>query len=159
MKTLYNIQNEYLELAQQLETGELTPELQESLIINREELAVKSEGYIGIIAKLESEIMMAKEYEQRAKDFRSRKESAVKSLKDRLLSAVILYGDQTIGVTELKTRKSESVDIINQDNIPNDFLVKKLSVTADKTAIKKALKAGFEVAGAVLVKNTNLVIK
>lgn len=159
MKSLYNIQNEYLELAQQLETGELTPELEESLAINIEELAIKSEGYLGIIAKLESEIIMAKEYEKRAKDFRTRKENAVKLLKDRLLSAVNLYGDQIIGVTEIKTRKSESVKIIDQESIPDDFLTKEVSITPDKVSIKKALKDGFNVPGVIIVQNKNLVIK
>lgn len=57
----------------------------------------------------------------------------------------------------LSYRKSDAVNVIDLDAVPDEF--KKVTIAADKTAIKKAIKEGTEVAGAELVVNQNLQIK
>lgn len=158
MKSLYNIQNEYLELAARLEEEELTPEMEELLTINKNELQVKCSSYIGVIAEFEAQVQMAKEAERRAKEFRARKEKVIENLKARLLDAVKLYGNQTIETVELKTRKSQSVQIIDESKIPAEFKTLEMQKVVNKVALKKALKDG-EVPGAIIVENQNLVIK
>lgn len=158
---LYNIQQEYLSLIQEIEEngGEITEDQENALAINQSDLEAKTENYIGLIAQLDSEVQMAKEMEKRAKEYARRKQAIIDRLKSNLLNAVKLYGNQTVGVTEIKTRKSESVQILNQEDIPDDFIVRKVTAQPDKTEIKRAIKAGLPVAGAVLVKNESLVIK
>ena len=64
--------------------------------------------------------------------------------------------------TDLATfslRKSESTDIENIEQISQEFITVKQTFVPDKTAIKKAIKEGREVAGAKVVTNYNLQIK
>lgn len=62
-----------------------------------------------------------------------------------------------VGTFKAGYRKSESVEIINLDVIPADFT--KVEIKADKTAIKKAIKAGEVVEGAEVRTNMNFYIK
>ena len=59
----------------------------------------------------------------------------------------------------LSLRSSESVNVIDKNAIPAEFMKTKTETTPDKTAIKKAIKAGAVVSGAELVKKNNLQIK
>lgn len=56
-------------------------------------------------------------------------------------------------------RTSEAVEILDEDLIPEEFLMIKTEYKPDKKAIKDELKVGGEVEGAVLVKRTSLQIK
>jgi len=58
---------------------------------------------------------------------------------------------------DIKWRKSEVVEILNADEIPNDYC--KIVREPSKSAIKTALKAGGAVAGATLVEKNNIQIK
>ena len=55
-------------------------------------------------------------------------------------------------------RKSQAVEISDIYKLDENYLRYK-EPEADKTAIKEALKAGKEVAGATLVENTSIIIK
>jgi hypothetical protein len=59
----------------------------------------------------------------------------------------------------LSFRKSESVEVDLVEALSNDFKITKTTVTADKTAIKKAIKQGENITGARLVEKLNLQIK
>ena len=56
-------------------------------------------------------------------------------------------------------RNTESVKVTNEMEIPKEFQKEKLSVQVDKVAIKKSLKEGKEVPGAMLVVKKLLSIK
>lgn len=58
----------------------------------------------------------------------------------------------------IKYRKSESVDIFDISKIAEKYLKHK-APEPDKVAIKKAIKAGEDVDGAILVQNQNIQIK
>lgn len=60
---------------------------------------------------------------------------------------------------KISYRKSESVEIINEEMIPQEFMKEKTTVAPDKTAIKEALKNWAEVPGATIKINSNLQIK
>lgn len=55
--------------------------------------------------------------------------------------------------------RSKSVDIVDETEIPLQFLRTKTTVEADKKAIGEKLKAGEEVPGAKLVENLNVRLK
>jgi predicted transcriptional regulator len=59
----------------------------------------------------------------------------------------------------LSLRSSESVEIMDDLAIPAEFMKIKTTTEPDKTAIKKAIKAGESVSGAVLITKNNLQIK
>lgn len=56
-------------------------------------------------------------------------------------------------------RSSESVNITDESAIPAEFIKTKTETAPDKTAIKKAIKAGAVVSGAELITKSNLQIK
>ena len=56
-------------------------------------------------------------------------------------------------------RKSTSVNIVNEEELPKDLLVEKVSISPDKKAIGELLKNGEVVSGAELVENKNIQIK
>jgi hypothetical protein len=56
-------------------------------------------------------------------------------------------------------RKTQSVQITDQDQIPDIYIRRKVVEEPDKVAIKEALKAGGEIAGAYLEERQSMTIK
>lgn len=84
-------------------------------------------------------------------------ENKIESLKKWL--AYALDGQDYKSVRASVTfRKSQAVEIADIYKLDENYLRYK-EPEADKTAIKEALKAGKEVAGATLVENTSVIIK
>lgn len=62
-------------------------------------------------------------------------------------------------LNKLSYRKSEAVILTNEELIPAEYKKEKLTISIDKTEIKKAIKAGTEVPGAEIETRNNLQIK
>lgn len=62
-------------------------------------------------------------------------------------------------INELSYRKSEAVIFTDEALIPAEYKKEKLTISVDKTEIKKAIKAGTEVPGAEIEVRQNLQIK
>ena len=114
---------------------------------------------IGLFIKnLSADIVELKAEEKALAERRKAKENKAEYLKNIL--AVSLGGKKfETAKIALTFRKSEQVKIVDEEKLPKDFLKVKVTVSADKTAIKKAIKSGQEVAGAELVEMQNLQIK
>lgn len=76
------------------------------------------------------------------------------------------YIQDALGGEKLKTprvsisyRTAEAVEIVDQDAIPEEYLTIRTEVKPDKKKIRDAIKDGGTIAGAELVKHTNLQIK
>ncbi len=85
------------------------------------------------------------------------------SLKDYLARNM-----QVAGITEIKAddgtfkasfRKSEAVVILDEAQIPAEFMRKAVKTEPDKTAIRKAIESGRQVAGAKIEGRKNLQIR
>lgn len=61
--------------------------------------------------------------------------------------------------SKISYRKSNSVDIIDINIIPKEYIKTKIEESPDKTAIKKAIDNGEEIKGAKVVTNYNLQVK
>ncbi|UJP64038.1 siphovirus Gp157 family protein [Mongoliitalea daihaiensis] len=159
--TLFQIQQEYLELMQLIEEkeGVLDEIDMAALMINEEELVEKSVNYIGVIRFCESEIKRAKEAKEQIDTFIKRKQAVIDRLSQNLLTTVKLVGPYEAGFHKIATRKSEEVIIEKPELIAEEFLNKKEVITVDKTKIKKAIKDGKEVKGAFINEKQNLAIK
>jgi len=160
---LYQIEQEYMMLADEIiaNEGELSPELENRLMINQDQLEAKGKGYGYIIKDIEAEIDAIDMEIKRLSAMKKSRSNAVDKLKTSLSDAMQLFD-----ITELKTptlkinfRKSESVEIENIALLDRDFIKVVTTETADKIAIKEAIKNGVEVTGAVLKQNLNLQIK
>jgi hypothetical protein len=160
-RSLFEIQTDLLSLFNAIEEaeGEITPEQEQQLTITRSELQLKGLNYVHFIKKLEQDLELAKVYEQQVKAFKTRKEKLIQRLKDTLLDAVELHGPIETEIFKIGTRKSESVEILSEGDLPMHYYNSKLVKTVDKVKIKEALKRGELVPGAELKQNNNLSIK
>jgi hypothetical protein len=163
MSNIYQITGEYQNLVRILteNEGELTPELETALAINKDELQAKGISYAFVIKTIESEIDIIDAEIKRLQGLKKVRVNATDRLKDTLTKAMELYE-----IDELKTpiikinfRKSESVEITDQTQLPPEYIMVKMEKVPMKIEIKKALKEGTEVPGAYLSINQNIQIK
>ena len=161
--SLYNIEQNYLTLVENLieNGGELTPELETELEITKQDLQNKGVCYGFIVKELEGNIDLIDLEIKRLNALKKPLVNSIDRLKNNLSQAM-----QMFEVTELKTpllkinfRKSESVEIEDIGLLDSNFIKTTITKTADKVAIKDAIKSGENVQGAVLVTNQNLQIK
>ena len=161
-KSLYIIKEEYLDLIIQIEQaeGELTPELESALTINKSELEVKSIAYVEVIKQRESFNARIDEEIKRLQAIKKSNDNLVLRLKNNLLNAVNMFGNFEAGFLKLSTRKSKSVEVnIDTNDLPKEFKSIKVTEAPDKTAIKKAIESGQEIEGCRIIENINLAIK
>jgi len=158
---LYEITRDALELASLLETEELTPELESALVINQEQLQAKAGNYAKVIANIQSDADAIETEIKRLKAMKESKERAITRLKDALRDAMLVSAIDKIEspLFKLALRRSEAVEVDMVEALPNAYQNVKNVVTADKVAIKEAIKRGENVYGARLVENFNLQIK
>lgn len=91
------------------------------------------------------------------------KKTALKNKEERLKN-MMLSALEVSGMDKIKTSlysfsvgKSEAVQVVNDDEIPRSFL--KISYSADKVKIKKAIKDGAAIDGCKLVENKSLRVR
>ena len=61
--------------------------------------------------------------------------------------------------SKISYRKSENVNVLNTNDIPEEYLKIKTETTIDKQKIKEVIKSGKEVSGCELVTNYNMQVK
>lgn len=71
-----------------------------------------------------------------------------------------LYGEKfETPRCKITWRKSEICNVLSMEEIPDEYKRTKVTVDADKTAIKKAIKAGMEIPGAEVIQKLNMTLK
>lgn len=158
---LYEITREAMELASLLETEELTPELEQALVINQDQLQAKANNYAKVIVNIQSDADAIDAEIKRLKAMKESKERAITRLKEAVKNAMLVSNIEKIEspLFKLSIRKSEAVEVDMLEGLPSEFVNIKNVVTPDKIAIKDAIKRGEFVLGARLVDNFNLQIK
>ncbi len=139
------------------ETGEILDE--EKLNELNMERAAKITNIVHFIKNLEAD---AEAFKKVADDFKSRKDSAEKKaaslrkyLENYMNGETFESEDKT---AKISYRKSEAVEVTDVWKLPMQYQKFK-DPEADKTELKKALKAGEEIEGATLVTKMNMMIK
>ena len=158
---LYQITQEAQYLAALLETEELTPELEAELLINQEQLQSKGLNYAKVQANYQSETDAIDAEIKRLKSMKESRDKKVTWLTESLKKAMIVSGIEKIDspLFKISLRRSEAVEVEIPEALPVDWQVKKVTITADKVAIKKAIKEGYSITGSRLIENFNLSIK
>ena len=161
MKTLFEITQGVQELASLLEEGEFTPELEQQLAITRDELDSKAENYVKVIRSVEGDISVIDAEIKRLKEIREGKSKVIDRMKEALSTAMTAFRIDKIETALMKLffRKSESVEIVDEKLIPEEYKLSRVVVNPDKILIKKLIKSGEEVPGALVVEKSNLQIK
>jgi len=161
MANLYEITKEYLEIQQILETEELTTELNEALILSQSQLQIKGGGYAKIMANKQANVDGATAEMKRLKAYIDQEQKKIDRLKNALLQSMLLTGTEKLesDFWRLSVRRSEAVEVDIVEALPSQFINIKNVVTADKVAIKEAIKRGENITGARIIENFNLQIK
>lgn len=151
---LYEIDEAILACIDQ-ETGEIIdPEQLDALQIERETKLENVALWIKDL-KAEAEALKAEKlaFAERQKAAENKADSLKKWLADALAGEK--FKTTRVAVSFRKTKSVQVADIWQLD----DSFVKYAEPTADKAAIKKAIEAGQEVAGATLVENVSISVK
>ena len=159
-KSLYNIIEEQRYTLAEIEAmaGELTPELEEQLIINANQLESKSIAYLEVIKDREAYISNIDAEIKRLQGLKKVNGNLVQRLKDNLLIAVKTFGNFEVGFTKFGTRQSSAVIVEDVNSLPKEYKVIKVTESADKKAIKDALNSGEVIDGCYIQENINLKI-
>lgn len=162
-KSLYNIEQEYLEIANQLEDGELSEELEQALAINERELQGKAIAYAYVIKDSEDTVSVIDAEIKRLQGLKKTEQNKATRLKETISNAMELYG-----ITEIKTetlklnfRRSEGVICTDESvSVPSEFAtVVPETIKPNLVAIKAAIKEGRDVAGFEIEERYSLQIK
>ena len=121
MASIYNIQQDLLEIFDQIEAndGEITPELEEQLRISQDEFEDKIRSYTGVIHQLECDLGAIKDEKARLDAIKKSKEKTIDRLKQIMLEAIQMFGNTSksgtkfidYGTGRVSLRKSESVEL------------------------------------------------
>ena len=159
MNTLVEIQKEYLALISEYEQcEELTPELEAAMEINQDDYEKKAIGYREFVYSEENDIKRIDARIKELQALKKRKQSNISFMKNMLLNAVKMFGEVTLDFKKIGTRKSAVVEVDDVNSLPKEFKNTKITETADKTAIKIAIKEGKEIEGCRIVEKLNLSI-
>ena len=159
-KTMYEITNFQREImiAIELADGEITPEMENAMMIAEDELHEKSEAYLEVIGEKESYIGRIDAEIKRLQGMKKANQNLVTRLKDNLLLAVKTFGEFEVGLNKFGTRKRSSIEVEDVNELPEKYKVIKVTYSADKMALKKAIQNGEEIDGVKLVEHLNLKI-
>jgi hypothetical protein len=160
---IYKIQNEFqLIIAEVINNeGEITPELETALTINKEQLQSKAIDYCYVIKQLDYDCEQIDNEIARLNKLKKVRANLTDRLKNTVSSAMQLYEVEKIEtpLIKLSFRNSESVEITNESQLDACFMVTKTVTSPDKKAIKDAIKNGVLVCGATISYNKNLQIR
>ena len=127
-------------------------------------LQQKSQNIIGYTKNIELTINAMKEEEKRIADNRKVLENKISKFKEYVKECMENNGFTKIE-TELGTlsiaKSPTSVEIVNEDEVPNEFKQEVVTIKIDKTKIKNNFKETGEIPTGVniITTNTNLRIK
>ena len=139
MQTLWQLTQEELSFISLMEEngGEVNDEIIEELAIRRENFQYKAEAYAKFILKLESEADQAAAEIKRIQALKKAKENTVARLRESLLAALMVFTEEDAKgirryetpLAKLSTRKSQAVEVLDEQLIPADFWVIKKEVS------------------------------
>lgn len=150
--------NELEQFCTDNQTDEVPEEINDRLVINQNELEDKLTAYYHVITELQGDLDTLSAYIKQAKDKKKAISNSIDRLKKYIAEAVTKFGDERkngnrfykLPICSVNTKPSNILEITNEELIPEEFKKVVTVTNIDKTAIKKAIKAGEEIKGAVI---------
>ena len=152
------------QLAEQLETddpeqrAQALAELEAALLAeegNKQALAAKADATCWVIEHLRGQATYRQQQAKRLTDLSRSDASRADALEDSLVLVLTRLQPTATRFSfpnhELSSRKSQSVEIEDEDALDPEWLSFTTTSKPDKAAIKEALKAGTEITGAQLI--------
>lgn len=148
--TLYEMKQAAINLYEMLQADEIDEQAYNDTMegIGADE---KLEDYIYVIKQYEADNVAIKTEIDRLKANKEKNDKAIERMKKAVVDFMNATGQKkaNAGTFKLSLRKSESTLITDETKIPSEYLVPQ-PPKVDKTAIKKAIKLGIKVDGAVI---------
>ena len=151
------------QLAEQLEADDDTraqalAELEAALLAeegNKQALAAKADATCWVIEHLRGQAAYRQQQAKRLTELSRSDASRADALEDSLVLVLTRLQPKATQFSfpnhELSSRKSQAVEIEDEDSLPSEWLTLKTTSNPDKAAIKEALKAGHLIPGAQLI--------
>lgn len=164
MTTLYELTSGFKSLYNELTEREFDAELISDTIESTglvDDIHDKAQGYALVLNQLEADAASLDAEIRRLTDRKQMFKSNAVKLKASLYDQLSAVGETKFktNLFTFSTRKSQSVEITKMDLVPAEYVNEKVTVSADKTAIKAAIKSGVDVPGTDLINKESLVIK
>lgn len=167
MASLYEIDRKIEEILDRLydevneETGEVPDDILFELSEMQEERKIKLDNIGAYIKNLEAEAAAIKAEEDNLKKRREAKSRKADRLREYISTELLSRNERKLETSRVafSFRPSDSVNIVDKEKIPREFMKEKITYDPDKTAIKKVLASGETVDGCVLIHKENLQIK
>ena len=158
--SLQQLEQSWLELQSILneQNGEIIEEQEKEFDHLSEAICLKKDSYIYVRENLKSQIEQGKFWIKKFQDKVKSLERHDAQLTQRLLDNMIAMNENVFEgeLGKIRRQKSVSVNIINEDAVPDDFKEVVLTTKISKTDIKNALKEGKEIPGAELVESEHI---
>lgn len=141
------------------ETGEVNGDLTQiykNLQIAQEE---KLKGYVYVSIKIDNTDELIDNEIERLKKIKERNKKVRERIFQALTDNLEVGKKYDLGLHQIGWRKSEAVEIENEDELPANYITTKTTYTPNKMKIKEDIKAGKEVKGARLIERNNIQIK
>ena len=149
----------YIEKIAEENEGEIPEHLFQQLVEKETQSLQQIEGLCKYIRNLELGIDMCQTEIERINKMKEKAGKRIGNIKKYLTPYVAKQGKIEAGTFTLSIRKSESVKIIDESLIPEQYKEIVETEKIDKNAIKADLKSEIEIPGAELEKKDNLQIK
>lgn len=161
MKTLFEITQEAIELASLLEEGEFTAEMEQQLAITQSELTEKATNYGKVIKTIEGDISVIDAEIKRLQALKSAKGKVIDRMKESVSNAMQAFHVDKIEspIMKIYFRKSEAVEVEDENLVPDEYKLSRVTVSPDKIRIKEIIQAGETVPGCQVIEKLNLQIK
>lgn len=155
IKTLVTLTRESMDLTRMLmeSQGEITPDIEKMLEINKDNLLQKVDNYVSFTNYLDAQCKYWAELEAEARQVRTRLSSSMEQIKIRVKMVMTEMGvtDLDGGMYRYKLSNVRAKVVIEEPNaIPADLTKQTISIEPDKDLIRQRLDSGIDVPGAKL---------
>ena len=160
-QSLYNITEDQRLINAMLEEtgGELTPEIEEAMMITEENFISKAEAYGATISEYDAQAEACAQEIKRLQAFKKTCENVSKRMKERISVAMMTFDKDkvTAGTFRFSFRKSTAVVVENEELIPEEYF--RTERTICRKELMDALKAGEVIAGAMIETRQTLLMR
>jgi hypothetical protein len=139
--------------------GEITPEIEEMIKINEQNLPTKVEQYAFLMKRMDA---LSSFYKERAEFFNRANKSCQSlntSLKERMKNVLLAHDMKEVSGAETRfviSRTSGKLIIGDESQIPESYKTVKQSIDVNSEKLKADLKAGIKVPGASVEESYSL---
>tara|TARA_R110002167_G_scaffold229940_3_gene435161 strand:+ start:78 stop:581 length:504 start_codon:yes stop_codon:yes gene_type:complete len=152
-RSFFDITDDIVSAKQDIFANEEDTEEKLSILFN--ELGRKEDGVYWFVKKIQQDIDLADEYIAKIQTEKKRRQGAIKSMKNMVIDASLSVGKlpEHSEFNPLKVMESASVEIIDENKIPEQYWIEVITKKLDKKRMLAEMKRGTKIPGADIARN------